>query len=269
MKPATLSDGADDTASRYARENQDNAASRRIRDTSNRGIVYERIPHELEEQDINATRPPSYYSSDPAHVEGDDERNVSLETRRSDEHKQLNWSKARKSLVARAYWGLPGLVRFSLIVLPGISMFILISRYIFGGGDALGLSANAFVLVAANVGVVILLGLLVDGLTGSNFEKRLQTAHQDTLELAVLAFMWCFFLLWAVSGLILWGAFAAGESNVAERWVQATEFDAKISQHGALAFVTSCLGEMIPGRNASIRDLTACFEKLGVPPIVK
>ncbi|KAF9774678.1 hypothetical protein IL306_007291 [Fusarium sp. DS 682] len=134
------------------------AASRRIRDKASRGMAF------AEEQDTNAT--PSYCSTDPAYLEGGNERHVRFETGRlipmkqSPEPEQLDWSKSskfRQSLVARAYWGLPGLARFALIVLPFVSMFAFASVYIFSGDDVLGLSADAFILVAANVGVLTLI----------------------------------------------------------------------------------------------------------------
>ncbi|KAF5983608.1 NPS5 [Fusarium coicis] len=228
-------------------------------------------PYELEELVTSSTRPPSYCPADPAYLESDDKRHVRFETRRSipvkqsQEPQQLDWSKlskARRGLVAKAYWGLPGLARFTLSVLPFVSMFVLASRYIFSGDDVLGLSADSFILVAANVGVLTLIALFLDSMTGSRYGTRLELAHHEAIELAALAFMWLLSLLWAVSGLILWGVFAAGEGSIAERWVLATQFDAKISQQNALGFVTSCLSEMIPERNAAIYDLTVCFQKL-------
>ncbi|KAF5623989.1 uncharacterized protein FTJAE_10456 [Fusarium tjaetaba] len=275
MKHTTSLDGTDGAGTRYVRDSQDHASSRRIRDHTNRGMTSATTPYELEELDTCSTRPPSYCSTDPAYLESDDKRHVRFEIRRSippvkqsQEPEQLDWSKfskARRGLVARAYWGLPGLARFTLIVLPFVSMFVLTSCYIFSGDDVLGLSADSFILVAANVGVLTLIALFLDSMTGSRYGKRLELAHHEAIELAALAFMWFLSLLWAVTGLILWGVFAAGEGNIAERWVLATQFDAKISQQNALGFVTSCLSEMIPERNATIHDLTICFQKLGMP----
>ncbi|KAF5715906.1 hypothetical protein FMUND_6655 [Fusarium mundagurra] len=243
MKHATSLDGTD------------SSASRRIRDQSNRGMASTTTPYQLEELDTSSTRPPSYCSTDPAHLESNDKKYVRFETRRPTSVKQspgpeqLDWSKlskARRGLVARAYWGLPGLARFTLIVLPFVSMFVLTLRYIFSGDDVLGLSADSIILVIANVGVITLIALFLDCVMGSRYAMRLELAHHEAIELTALAFMWLFTLQWAVFGLILWGTFAAGEGNIVERWTLARQFDAKISQQNALGFVTtypSCIAD--------------------------
>lgn len=79
---------------------------------------------------------------------------------------------------------------------------------------------------------------------------------------------WYFFLSWGIFTLVLWLSLAAGSRTMLPRSRLAAEFDAKITQHAALEFVTRCLHEMIPNRNATIDDFTICFRKLGMPKTI-
>ncbi|KAF5597874.1 hypothetical protein FPCIR_3450 [Fusarium pseudocircinatum] len=217
-------------------------------------------PHEAEGLD---------YLKDPVYLETDDARHARFESQlRGLKSSQLEYPRLPKRsryIIARVYWALPGLIRFAIIIFPMVAIFTLISRYTFSGRDVLGLSATSLTLVCANIGVVMLIGLVLDSLVELRHGIRLPLAQNEAIELTSLAFMWCFFVLWATSGVVLWLSFAAFEGNIADRYQLAQQFDAKISQRAALGFVTSCIRDMIPERNATISDLAKCFEKLGVP----
>lgn len=77
-----------------------------------------------------------------------------------------------------------------------------------------------------------------------------------------------FLFAWGVFTLIMWSWLASGKSTMVPRYMLAAEFDGKITQHDALQFVTTCMYEMSPARNASIDDISTCLKKLGMPRTV-
>jgi len=76
------------------------------------------------------------------------------------------------------------------------------------------------------------------------------------------------FFCWAVFFLSMWMQLAAGPGTMVHRFQLAARFDAKITQHNALASVTECIHEMIPDRNATKDDFMVCLTKLGVPQTI-
>ncbi|KAF5252595.1 hypothetical protein FANTH_2489 [Fusarium anthophilum] len=186
-------------------------------------------PHEAEELD---------YLKDTVDLETNDNRHMRFESQlqvpKSGQIEYIRLPKRGRNIIARIYWALPGLIRFAIIIFPMVAIFTIILRYIFSGRDVLGLSATSFTLLCANIGVVLLIGLVLDSLVELRHGIRLPLAQNEAIELSSLVFMWCFFVLWATTGVVLWMSFAAFEGNIAERYLLAQQFDAKISQRDAL-----------------------------------
>ncbi|KAF5980823.1 NAD dependent epimerase/dehydratase [Fusarium bulbicola] len=186
-------------------------------------------PHEAEELD---------YLKDPVDLETNDKRHVRFESQlqvpKPGQIEYTGLPKRGRNIIARVYWALPGLIRFAIIIFPMVAIFTIILRYIFSGRDVLGLSATSLTLVCANIGVVLLIGLVLDSLVELRRGIRLPLAQNEAIELTSLAFMWCFFVLWATTGVVLWLTFAAFDGNIAERYLLAQQFDIKISQCDAL-----------------------------------